>query len=158
VFVLVAIHALRKLQRLLEIAAQVTRNALGGLVLAEQREPRFGMVERLIQARTDDALPTGCRVAGLAGLLREAAFVGVAVAVVAFRKWQADVTWLIVGTGGVALLAFHLRVLTCERIARLGVIERGCDIFPTVEVVTGSTVRAEASGVRIFVARGAGLG
>lgn len=93
----------------------------------------------------------------LTGLLCEAALVWIAVTVIALRERKSEVARLVVGARGVTLLALHLRVLAGQRITSLRVIERARDIFPVGEAVALSAIRAEASAVRILMARGAGL-
>lgn len=48
VWILVAVHALREHQRLLEVAVGVTLSAVHTRVLPFQRELRFGVIEALI--------------------------------------------------------------------------------------------------------------
>ena len=104
--VLVAVHALGEWKLFLEVADGVTGNAVHGLVLAEQRVLRFGVIKILGEAGGDDSLPAAGGVAGLAGLLAKAALVRVGVAVVTFAEGQANVARLVVGAGRVALFAF----------------------------------------------------
>jgi len=121
--VLVAISAPGERQRLFEIAIGVARAAVHSLVLAEQREVGFGVIEIKADSRADDTLPTGHCVTRLTGLLCEAAFVRIAVAVIALREANAEVARLVVGARRVTLFALDLRVLAGQRITGLGVIE-----------------------------------
>jgi len=121
--VLVAIRAFGERKRLFEIAVGVARAARHSLVLAEQREFGLGVIEIKAEPRADDTLPTGRCVTRLTGLRGEAAFVRIAVAVIALREAKAEVARLVVGARGVTLFALDLRVLAGQRITGLGVIE-----------------------------------
>ena len=122
--VFVAVHALGERQFFLEVAIGVAGNALHGLVLAEQRVLGLGVIETPGEAGGDDSLPAAGGMAGLAGLLREAALMRVGVAVVTFAERQANVPGLVVGTRRVALFAFDRRVLPGQRITGLRMVER----------------------------------
>jgi hypothetical protein len=155
--VLVAIRTLGERERLFEIAVGVARTTGHSLVLAEQREFGFGVIEIKAESRADDTFPTGRCVTRLAALLCEAAFVRIAVAVIALREGNAEVARLLVGARRVTLLALDLRVLAGQRITGLGVIESTGDVFPVSEVVALLAIWTEASIVLVFVASGAGL-
>ena len=114
------------------------------------------MIEIFLQAGRD-ALPPAGRVAGRTTLI-EAVLVRIAMAVVAFAERNPRITRLSVRRRRVALLAFHLFVQACKRIARLRVIKRGRDILPVVEVVALCTVRPQSSLMRVVVAAPASLG
>ena len=133
--VLVAIRALLERDGLLEISVGMALCAIDGSVLALKRELRLGVVEALVDGLEADLLPSGCAMAGLAGL-REAAVMRVLVAIRAQAEGNAGVLWLAVGTVDVALGALHLSVQAGKGIAGLGVIELAhVDGFPVDEVV-----------------------
>ena len=153
----VAVGAVGERERLFEIAVSMAGAASDRQMLANQRIFGFGVIEIMVQSRSDDSLPAGCGVAGLTTLLPEAAFVRIAVAVIAFREGKSHVARLFVGSRCVTLFAFHLRVLPGQRIARFRMIESPGDIFPVREVVTRSASRPEASTMWIFVASSTSL-
>jgi hypothetical protein len=109
--ILVAIGALGEGKRLFEIAVGVARAASHRLVLAEQRVFGFGVIEISIDSGVDNTLPTGGCVTRLTGLLCEAPFMRIAVAVITFRERKSEIARLIVRARSVTLLALDLRVL-----------------------------------------------
>ena len=91
--------------------------------------------------------------------MREAAVMGILVAIGALAEWNANVLRLAIGTVGVALGALHLRMQSGEGITGFGVVELAhVDGFPLDEVVAGLAVRAQTSLMEIFVAGRAGSG
>jgi len=151
VFILVAVHAPRKCDRLLEICIRMTLNAIDLSVLPEQRKLRLRVVEPLILG---DLLPAGNRVARFAGL-RKGAMMRIAVAVAALREGNARESWLAAGSGGcVALLASNLRVKPGERKMRL-VVVKFLRRLPVHEVVALQAVLPQLAFVRVLMARDA---
>lgn len=74
-------------------------------------------------------------------------------AVGTLAEWDPGVAGLVIGAGGVTLLAGHLRVQSGQRVAGLGVIELAHgDSFPVGVVVALETIRAQPSVVRILMA------
>ena len=149
----VAIHAIRKRQRPLEIAVQVALGAADRRVLAEQGILRFRMVE--FEAR-QQLLPATRRVAVFAALL-EGTLVGIHVAGRAGVKLHVLIArGSARHVGFMALLASNPNMQACQGIARLRVVKllRG---FPIREIVAAQAIVAELPFVRIFVARHAVL-
>jgi len=152
---LVAVHALLKNQRLLEVAAAVALQTVDTHVFAKQRKFSPGVVEALIERLHRDLFPPAGVVAGLASL-HETAAMRIVVAVSTLRKSDSRVPRLVVGARGVALLAGDLRMQTRQRIAGPGVVELSdADRFPTLEVVTLNAIRPQPSLVLVLVASGA---
>jgi len=110
VFVFVAVEAVLKSQRLLEIAARVATQTIHRLVLSFQWIFRFGVIEALIYRCQRDSFPTGGVVARLAGLLRKAAVMRIGVAICAGVECQPHVARLVVRAGRMTLRACHLRM------------------------------------------------
>jgi len=150
-------NALVEHQRLLEIAARMTLYAFHLRMLPLQGILRLRVIEVLGESGSD-LLPTRSCVAGLASLL-EAAMVNIVVAVRTLSEGKASVARLSIGSGGMALLALHLQVLSGQGVACLGVIKLldRCDGFPVGEIVALLAIRAQSSLVRILVASGAVL-
>lgn len=115
------------------------------------------MVEIIADVLQRDALPATGVVTGLATPLAKTPFMRISVAVIASAKWQSDVPRLVVGSGRVALFARNLGVQSGQRVLGLGVVELG-NVLPIFEVVTGFTLRPEASIMFVFVTSSAGLG
>lgn len=158
VSVFVAIGALGEWDLFFEVAISVALGAIDFEVLAFERIFRFGVIEFLADALQRNLLPTGSGVAGGASL-RETAVVRILVAVGAEIERDAHVPRLAIRPVRVTLLAFHLRVQSGQRIARLAVIELAdVDLFPVDEVVARLAGGTEASFVEIFVARNARRG
>jgi len=156
--ILVAIRALLERDLLLEIAVGVALGAIEGGVLALERVLGLGVVESLVDGLQANPLPSAGIVAGVA-TLREAAVVGILVAIGALAEWNANVFRLAIGTVGVALGALHLRMQSGERITGFGVVELAhVDGFPVDEVVAGLAGRAQTALVEIFVTGRAGGG
>jgi len=136
----VAIHALLKSQRLLEVAAAVAQNAIDRRMLSQQRVLGFGVIEAFAYCLDRNLLPSAGLVARLAAL-GEAPVMRITVAIHAPREENPDISWLVVGPRRVALLTGYLRMQTDEGIARFRVIERvDCDCLPIRKVVTLQTV------------------
>lgn len=104
-----AVHALGKDERLLEIAVDVALRAIDRGMLSFQRKLCFGVIEALIHVLQRDFLPATGVVTRLTGL-RETAVMRVLVAVGALVEWDADVLRLALRSVDVALRALHLRV------------------------------------------------
>jgi hypothetical protein len=156
--ILVAIRALLERDLLLEIAVGVALSTFDGSVLALEGILGLGVVESLVDGLQADPLPSAGIVAGVA-TLREAAVVGILVAIGALAEWKANVLRLAIGTIRVALGALHLRMQSGEGIAGLGVVELAhVDGFPVDEVMAGLAVRAQTALVEIFVTGRAGSG
>ncbi len=155
-----AVHALGKDERLLEIPADVAFGATDFAVLAQQRVLRLGMIEVLIESTGRDLLPSAGIVTSLASLL-EAAVMRVRVTIGAFAKRNSGVARLFVGAKRMAFGAGDFGMQSSQRIASLGVIELAtrfeCDRLPIGEIVALQAVLAKASLVMIFVASRAGL-
>lgn len=117
----------------------------------EQGVCGLGVFKALIQRGSGYPFPAAGVVAGLAGLLREAAFVRVAVAIRAFAERQSRETRLLIGAGCVALLTFDLGMQAGKRVAGFRVIKLPGSIFPVRAVVTLRTIRPEAALVCILV-------
>lgn len=107
--ILVAIRALGEGDRLLEIADTMALFALYRLVLSEQRIFGLRVIEALVYAFDGNPLPSGCVVTRLARL-RKAAVVRIIMAVRAFTKGNAGISWLVVGPRSMALCASDLPV------------------------------------------------
>jgi len=118
---------------------------------------RLGVIEALAETGGDNLLPTCRRVAGLATLLSETAFMRIGMAVITFREGKSHVARLLVRPRRMALLALYLCVLSGQGIASLGMIERARNIFPVREIVTGRAIRSQPSAMRVFMASGACL-
>jgi len=156
--ILVAIRALLKRDGLFEIAVGVALGAIDSSVLALERVLRLGVIKSLGDGLKVDPLPSAGIVAGVA-TLREAAVVGILVAIGALAEWNANVFRLAIGTVGVALGALHLRMQSGERITGLGMVELAhVNGFPVDEVVAGLAGRAQTALVEIFVTGRAGGG
>ena len=145
--VFVAVHAIRKRDRTLEVAADMTCDATDLCVFAQQRIFRLGMIERETR---QNLFPTGCRVAVFAPLF-EAAAMRIDVAGRACRKlhvlearWPAGNVWL------VTFFASHLNVQARKRIASLRVIEL-LRCLPVAHVVTALAIFSELPFVVILV-------
>ena len=149
-----AVGTFGKFQRFLEVAIQVAGSALDHLVLAFERILGFRVIEILAQT-FGDALPSQGGVAGRARLL-EAAMMRVLVAVVALAERKTLIARLAAGSGRVTFLALDLLMLTGERVARPGMVERLRDVLPVIEVVARLAFLAEPSLVKILVTGSAG--
>jgi len=155
---LVTIDALREGDRLLEVSARVAAFATHGRVFSLQRILGFCVVKVFANRSQRDFLPALGAMAGLAAL-RETPVVRVVVAIRTLGKRNPRIARLGVRARHVALLALHLDVQSGQRILRLGVIKLAdVDRLPIRVVVALNTIRAQASFMRILVARGAGLG
>ena len=109
VWILVAVHALREYQRLLEVAVGVALSAVHTHMLPLQRKLRLGVIKALVDCLQRNLFPAAGVVTGLA-TLGEAAVMRILVAVGTLTEWNADVLRLSVGSVGVALGALHLQV------------------------------------------------
>ena len=109
VWILVAVHALREYQRLLEVAVGVALSAVHTHMLPLQRKLRLGVIKALVDCLQRNLFPAAGVVTGLA-TLGEAAVMRILVAVGTLIEWNADVLRLSVGSVGVALGALHLQV------------------------------------------------
>ena len=116
------------------------------------------MIEILVEGRSRDFFPARSRMARLAGLL-EAAVMDIRMAVSALAKRDSCVTRLSVRTWRVAFLARDLRMHSCQRIARLGMVELldRADRFPVGEVVALLAIGPQPALMRIFVTAGTSL-
>lgn len=152
---LVAIHALRKDQRLLEVTVGMALGAIQGEMFSLQRIFCLGVVEALVHGSDRNLLPSRSVVAGLAAL-REASAMRIFVAVRALVEGNAHVSRFAVFSIDVALRALNLRVPSGQGIARLRVIElANGDRLPIGGVVALLAIGAEAALVLVFVARDA---
>jgi hypothetical protein len=151
---LVAIRAVRKRQRLFEIAIQVTFRAADLGMFSEKRILGFRMVEFKAGQKF---LPARGGVTFLAALL-ERAFVRIDVAIDAGRELHVSVARRAAGhIGLVALFASDLAMKARQRVAGLGVIELVCR-FPVREIVALQAVVSQLAFVNVLVARLAILG
>jgi len=145
----VAIHAVRKSQRLFEIASYMTGRATHRRVLAQQRVPRLGVIK---SKDWEQFFPAGGPVAGLATLRRERPFMWVHVTINAGAESHiAESRW---SAGFIRLMAFftsHFDVHPRQRITRLRMVEllRG---FPIVYVVTALAIVSQLVFVRVRMA------
>ena len=151
----VAVGTLLECQWLLEICFSVTPHALDLGVFSKQREFRLGVVECAVEPRLQNLVPSGCAVAGLAGL-RKAATVGIRVAIGAAGKGYTDVARLPVRPQGVATLAGHLNVQTregipCGRMIKFPDRAR----LPISRVVALQAVNSEPAVVLVLMTDGA---
>lgn len=145
-----AIRALFKCQRFLEVSTLMALRARNFHVFSQERILRLGMVKSLAYCRNGNLLPSTCVVARLASL-GEAALVRVGVAIRALGKGQADEPRFVVGAGCVALLASDLRVQSRQRVASFPVVKLAY-ILPVSRVVALLAVRPKPSVVLILVA------
>ena len=144
----VAVDAIRKRQRLLEVAVHMALRAADRRVLAQQGVFRFRVIEFKLRLKF---FPACGRVAVLAAFGLERAFVRVHMAIDAGRELHvlvADRPARHIGL--MTFLAGHFDVLTGQRITRLRVIEL-LGGFPIHEVVALQAVVAELAFVRILV-------
>jgi hypothetical protein len=152
--IFVAIHTLRKCDRLLKVAVCVALNAINARMFTEQRKLRFRMIEPLVLGYL---LPTGSCVARLAGL-RKRAVMRVVVTIAALGKGDSGESRFLSRFGRrVAFLACDLCVKSRKRITCCVVIEL-LRCLPIHEIVTLEAVLAELALVRILMARDAILG
>src|SRR5437868_14872712 len=114
------------------------------------------MVEVVGNVLQRDPLPATGVVTRLATSLAKTPFVRISMAVIAFAKWKSDVPRLVVRSGRVALFTSNCGMQSRQGVFGLGVIELR-NVLPIFEVVTGFTLRPEASIVLVFVACGARL-
>jgi len=149
----VAIAALRKGQRLLEISALVARLARYFQMLPNQRIFCLRVVKLLAHRSRVDLLPTRRVMARLARPL-EFSLVRICVTGVASIKRQSFVPRLAVRTRRVALLALHLHVRPGQWIARLRMIELRC-LLPVDDVMTLQAILPQLSLMKILMARNA---
>lgn len=103
-----AVHALPKNQRLLEIASAVALHTFHLSVLAQQWVPGLGVIEFLADRRHRNLFPAADVVTGLATLRGKTAMMRIAVAVRALLERDPGIARLIVRSGRMALLAGHL--------------------------------------------------
>lgn len=151
-----AIHALLKGQRFLEVAAAVTLNAVDGRVLAQQGIFCFRVVETLADRYRGDLLPPAGVMAGLA-TLRKTSTMWIGVTIGTQRKRDPGVTGFVVGSRRVAFQTGDLRMQTGERIARFRVIELfKLDRLPVLIVVALQTVCPQPPFVFVLVAGNTG--
>lgn len=94
--------------------------------------------------------------AGLATLLREAAMMGIGVAIRALAERKTDKARLLVRSRRMAFFAGHLGVQAGERIPGLGVVEGFSYTLPVAVVVALQAVLAQAAAVRVLVASDTG--
>jgi len=152
----VAIHTLLKSQRLLEVSAAVTLNAVDHRMLSQQRIFRFRVIETLADGFRRNLLPTASVMAGLAAL-RETSTVRIRVAIGTQREGNPRVTGFVVGSRRVAFLTGDLRMQTGKRIARFRMIELfNLDRLPVLIVVTLQTVGPKPPFVFVLVAGNTG--
>ena len=144
----VAVRAIRKRQRLLEVAVHMALRAADRRMLAQQGVFRFRVIEFELRLKF---FPACGRVAVLAAFWLERAFVRVHMAIDARRELHV----LVAGRtarriGLMTFLAGHFDVLAGQRITRLRVIEL-LGGFPIHEIVALQAVVAELAFVRILV-------
>ena len=152
---LVAIRAVLKRQRLLEIAFQVALRATDGGMLPKQRVLGFGMIKLKLG---QEFFPARRGVTVFAALGFERALVGIDVTIEASGKLHVLIAWWPARLVRlVAFFASDFDVQARQRIARLRMVKliRG---FPIRKVVALQAVVAELALVHIFVARHAILG
>lgn len=154
---LVAVGAMRERNRLFEIAARMTARTIHRRVLAQQWILCLRMIEVPVHRRQRNLLPALGVVTRLAAL-RKAAVMRIGVAVRTLSKRKPAIARLIVRPRCMALLAFHLRVHSGERILRFAMVEfADGDIFPIGRVVTLRAIAAQSAFMRVLVASSAGL-
>lgn len=147
---LMAIVAIGKGQRLLEVSVQMAFGATDGRMLAQQRIFRFRVVEFELR---QNLLPARGRVAVFANLWLERTFVRIHVAIEAClelhvlisRRAAQDIRL-------VALFARDLNVLAGEGIAGLRMVKLLCGL-PVGKIVALQAIVAELPFVHIFMAR-----
>jgi len=105
----VAIHALLEWERLLEVTAAMTLQAVDLGVFAQQRILGLGMIEALVHRRHGNLLPATGVMARFAAL-HEAPAMRIGVAIGTFAKGNSDISWFVVRAGCMALLAGNLGV------------------------------------------------
>lgn len=148
--ILMAIHAVSKLERTLEVPAGMASNATYLDVGAEERIFCLGVVERKLRK---DLFPSFRAVAVLALFLLKRSMVRVHVTIGAVLKLHAPEADFLRHLWLMALFASHLLMLAGERVSRLGVIEilGSLGILPVVYVVAFRTVRAKPAFVVILM-------
>lgn len=153
---LVAIHALGKRQRFLEIAVDVALCAIYGCMFSQQRELGLRMVKVLAHCLERNLLPSAGVMTGLA-TLREAAMMRILVAIRALVERNTRILRFAIRSISVALGAFHLSVKPGQGIAGLRVIEfADSHRLPVLKIVARLTGRSEAAFVFVLVTRQAG--
>jgi hypothetical protein len=152
---LVAIRALLKCQRFLEVPSCVTPYALHIGMFPKQRKLRLGMIKRAIHLRRYRPVPACGGVTGLARL-RKTSAMRISMTIAAAAKPNSGVAQLFIGPRSVTLLAGNLDVQTGQGITRDRMIERtNIDFFPLGEVVALQAVGAEPTAVLVLMAVGA---
>jgi len=152
----VAIHALLKSQRLLEVSAAVTLNAVDRRMLSEQRIFRFRVIEALVNGLRRDLLPPAGVMTSLAPL-REASTMRIGVTIRTQREGNPNVARFVVRSGCVAFLASYLRMQAGERIARFRMIELfNLNRLPALIIVALQTICPQPPFVFVLVAGNAG--
>ena len=151
VLIFVAVETALKGERFLEIAAAVATQAIHCLVLAFQGIFGFGMIETLADRLQRNSFPARGVVAGLASLLREAAAMGIGVAIRAGIERQTNIARLVVGSRRMALRAGHLRVEAGQRITSLVMVKLR-DILPVFKIVALLAILSQAAAMLIFMA------
>lgn len=148
----VTIRAFVKCKRLFEIASGVALHAIHLSVSAKKGKFRLGMVERAIQRRCRDLLPSGGAVTGLAGLGKTTT-VRIGMAIRATAECNFGVPRLFVLPGRVALLARDLGMQTGQRIPSNRMVERAeTDPLPVTVIVTLQAVGSELALVFVLMA------
>ncbi len=154
---LMTVGAMREPNRLFKIAARMTACTIHRRVLAQQWILCLRMIEVPVHRRQRNLLPALGVVTRLTAL-RKAAVMRIGVAVRTLSKRKPAIARLIVRPRRMALLAFHLRVHSGERILRFAMVEfPDGDIFPIGRVVTLRAIAAQSALMRVLVAGSAGL-
>ncbi len=145
----VAVGAVRKGKRLIEVSASVTADAIHLRMPAEEREFCFRVVEAVVAGNLS---PAAGGVTGHASL-GEPAVVWIAVAIRTFREWNSPESRLILRPRrSVTLGAGHRAVQARQRISSLRMVElRGG--FPIGEIVALGAIGPELTLVDIHVTR-----
>lgn len=149
--IFVAVHTIRKSQRLFEVSSGVARDAVHLGVRAKKRKLGLGVIERKPRQHF---LPTDGGMAFFAALL-EASMMGIDMAIAAICEFHVLEPRRAAGhVRLVAFFAFDLRVQAGQGVACLGMIEL-LGGFPIVHIVAAFAVLPELPFVRILVASNA---